>query len=116
MDISSINNIQIKNQFIEKAIGFSGDKTKAKPVPTQVSAINIKNNQEELRQNIEEMLKFFESNSSVRFQYDKSINRIIIQVLNGSNKEVIKQIPPESMVRFLKAFNDFIGLLVDKEI
>ncbi|HQE81185.1 MAG TPA: flagellar protein FlaG [Syntrophorhabdaceae bacterium] len=116
MDISSINNIQFKNQVIEKAIGFSGDKPKVKPATTQVPAINIKNNQEELRQNIEEMLKFFESNSSVRFQYDKSINRIIIQVLNGSNKEVIKQIPPESMVRFLKAFNDFIGLLVDKEI
>jgi len=116
MDISGINNIQVKNQVIEKAIRFSEEKAKIKPATAQAPITNTKNNHEEMQQNIEEMLKFFESNSSVRFQYDKSINRIIIQVLNGSNKEVIKQIPPESMVRFLKAFNDFIGLLVDKEI
>ncbi len=116
MDISGINNIQIKSQIIEKVAGFSSDKPKIKPATTQVPLFSPKQSQEEMQQNIEEMLRFFESNSSIKFQYDKSINRIIIQVVNGNNNEIIKQIPPEDMVRFLKAFNELIGLLVNKEI
>lgn len=116
MDISGINSIQIKSQISERIAGVSGEKTKPRAVNAKTPAINTRQTQEEVIQNIEEMLKFFESNSSVKFQYDKSIDRIIIQVVNGGNKEVIKQIPPEAMVRFLQAFNEFIGILVDKEI
>lgn len=116
MEISGINNTQIKQQPNEKFVGLHDNKTKVRIATTQAQTASLKQSHEELVQNIEEMLKFFESNNSVRFQYDKSINRIIIQVVNGGNKEVIKQIPPEGMVRFLQAFNEFIGILVDKEI
>lgn len=116
MDISTITNVQIKTKTPEKPIEFLEGRIKVKSETTQNTINQTKKSQEEIIQNIEEMLKFFEQNTSVKFQYDKSIHRVIIQVINGGNREIIKQIPPEEMVRFLKAFNEFIGLLVDKEI
>lgn len=116
MDVTAITNIQIKPKIQERTLEFLEGKVKIKAEAAKEINEQTKKSQEELIQNIEEMLKFFEQNTSVKFQYDKSINRIIIQVINGGNKEIIKQIPPEDMVRFLKAFNEFIGLLVDKEI
>jgi len=116
MDISGVDRIQIKQQTGEKSVNFLESKTNIKASINQKSSVTWKQSNEELTHNIEEMLKFFETNSSVKFHYDKSINRIIIQVVNDGNNETIKQIPPERILRFLKAFNEFIGILVDKEI
>lgn len=116
MEVSAITNIQIKSKIQEKTVEFPEGRIKVKPEGASDINEQVKKTQEEIIQNIEEMLKFFEQNTSVKFQYDKSINKIIIQVINGGNNEIIKQIPPEEMVRFLKAFNEIIGLLIDKEI
>ena len=116
MEISIINNITTNSKVVDRAAHVSTGKTENKaPQDLKPVSSTIREN-EKIAKDIEKMLEFFKQNSSVKFQYDKSINRVIIQVLNGSNNEVVKQIPPEDIVRFLKAFNELIGIIIDKEI
>jgi uncharacterized FlaG/YvyC family protein len=51
--------------------------------------------------------------TSVRFSYDKEIGRIVMQVLDTESATVVKQLPSEEVVAFLKRFRKTIALLVD---
>jgi len=72
--------------------------------------------EEEIVQIMQKKIMDFQTNNSIRFSYDASIKRVIVQILNGETKELVKQIPPEEMVRFLKAFNELVGLMVDRKV
>jgi len=53
------------------------------------------------------------NDTSVRFSYDKEIGRIVMQVLDKDSATVVKQLPSEEMVAFLKRFRKAVALLVD---
>jgi uncharacterized FlaG/YvyC family protein len=50
-----------------------------------------------------------------RLRIDKSSNRVVAQMVNENN-EVIKQIPPEELLRIAAKFRDFQGLLFDESV
>ena len=51
--------------------------------------------------------------TSVRLSYDKEIGRIVMQVLDKDSATVVKQLPPDEVVAFLKRFRKAVALLVD---
>jgi len=116
MEISGVNNIITNPKLADRLTNATSGKTESKTSQSLKPASSTIGENEQIAKDIEKMLQFFETNNSVKFQYDKSINRIIIQVVNDKKSEVIKQIPPEDIVRFLKAFNELIGIIIDKEI
>jgi len=118
MDIAIIGNTQNKIQPAFPVRSNTNSETVQLPKTTTSSnqTGNSEQPQKETIQDIKEILKFLNTNSSIKFNYDESINRVIIQVLNGNNHEIIKQIPPENIVKFLKAFNELIGIIINKEI
>lgn len=50
-----------------------------------------------------------------RLRIDKLSNRIVAQMVNENN-EVIKQIPPEELLRIAARFRDLQGILFDKTV
>ncbi len=50
-----------------------------------------------------------------RLRIDKSSNRVIAQMVNENN-EVVKQIPPEELLRIAARFRDLQGLLFDESV
>ena len=54
--------------------------------------------------------------TAVRISYDKAIGRIVVQFLDKESAEVVKQLPPEELVTFLKRFRKAVALLVDKTV
>ncbi len=71
---------------------------------------------EELARAVQEMLDRMNLLRSVRIDYDKSVNRMIIKIIEGGTDKVVRQIPPEGIVRFLKAFNDMMGMIIDEKV
>ena len=63
---------------------------------------------------INEQLK--SSNSSIQFSIDDKSNEIIVRIVDRDTGEVIRQIPPESIVRPRDSMRDMSGLFVEKKI
>lgn len=53
-------------------------------------------------------------NSDVSISFDPDLNQVIIQVMDGSTKKVLKQIPAEQYISFAKKFREVVGLLMDE--
>ena len=60
-----------------------------------------------------ERTSFLVNDTSVRISYDKEIGRVVMQVLDKESATVVKQIPSEEMVAFLRRFRTAVALLVD---
>jgi len=63
---------------------------------------------------INEQLK--SSNSSLQFIVDDKSNDVIVRIIDRDSGEVIRQIPPESIVRLRDSMKDMSGLFVEKKI
>ena len=53
-------------------------------------------------------------NRQVNFEIDGDTERIVIKVLDTETDKVVKEIPPEEVLRFVKRFHEALGLLVDE--
>lgn len=53
--------------------------------------------------------------SRPRLRIDESSNRVVAQIVNENN-EVIKQIPPEEMLKISARMRRFVGLFFDERI
>ncbi len=53
-----------------------------------------------------------------RFKYEilKNPDMIVLKIINNSNGEVVRQIPPEEAVRLAKAIDALLGLFIDKHV
>jgi len=63
---------------------------------------------------INEQLK--SSNSSLQFIVNDKSNDVIVRIIDRDSGEVIRQIPPESIVRLRDSMKDMSGLFVEKKI
>ncbi len=57
--------------------------------------------------------KFF--NRKIHLELEKDLNIMIVKVIDEETDEVIRQIPPEEVIRLSKHAQDLKGLLIDKE-
>lgn len=53
-------------------------------------------------------------NVKCRFDYREEINRIIIKVVDGDTKKVIREIPPEKTLDAVQKMWELAGLLIDE--
>lgn len=52
-------------------------------------------------------------NISLRFRIHEESERIMVQVINLENNEVIKEIPPEKILNVVAQIQNIIGLFID---
>ena len=53
--------------------------------------------------------------NQVSFNYDREIDRVIVQIKDENNGEVIRQIPPEEYVNFLARLKESGGAILNEE-
>jgi flagellar protein FlaG len=56
-----------------------------------------------------------DSNRSIRFNYDKSVNQLTVQVVDSATGEVVRQIPSRAMIAHEVAMRQYIGLLLNRK-
>ena len=57
-----------------------------------------------------------QTTSELRMQYDDQIGRIIARIVDPESHEVVRQIPAEEVVDFLRKFRRLVGGLVDRTV
>jgi flagellar protein FlaG len=95
-----------ENDFQEspQANPVSNSKVTKKPSREQVDGLV-----HDLNKSMQEM------GTRVSFSVDRNTNRTIIKVIDITTKEVVRQIPPEAMVRLSENITKLLGLMVDQE-
>lgn len=54
-------------------------------------------------------------NKRLDFRVDEKTNRVVVKVIDTKTDKVIKEIPPEQLLRLAAKIQEMIGLLVDEE-
>ncbi len=54
-------------------------------------------------------------NHQLSFSIDESTGRLLTKVVDSTTGEIIRQIPPERVLAFVRRFQEFLGLLVDEK-
>jgi flagellar protein FlaG len=89
---------------LKKAVSSSG---------TEVPPAKIS---EETRAKIESMVRELAASKQMNMYYDRDLDRVVVTVVNEENREVIRQIPSSEFVSFVKKFDEFIGLMVNRRV
>jgi flagellar protein FlaG len=55
-------------------------------------------------------------NHQLNFEIYEDTNRIYVQIVDKSTKEVIKQIPPEEMLELSAKIQEMVGIMLDKYV
>jgi flagellar protein FlaG len=50
---------------------------------------------------------------SVRFENDRTTKQLVVKIVDSNTNEVIRQIPPESLLGLRETLNDFKGNIVN---
>ena len=94
------------------------EKISVKPSPSK----NVKNADEKpSRETVEKTLvkanelarKF---SRELNFTYDDRIDKIVVKVMEGDTEKVIRQIPPEEMIRLSVKMDDLLGMLINQDV
>ena len=71
-------------------------------------------NLEEVRDELNRYIRMF--NTHLSFEVDHPSKRIIIKIVDAETEEVIRQIPPEELLRIMHHIDELLGLLVDERV
>jgi len=74
------------------------------------------NLEQTVRESVEKLNEFIRPYvTSLQFSVDKDLGRIVVKIMDGETKEVIKQIPSEDVLALTKALGKVAGLFVKQE-
>ena len=50
------------------------------------------------------------------FSYDERIDRVVVTVREGDTDKVVRQLPPEEMIRLSVKMDDILGMLINQSV
>ena len=55
-------------------------------------------------------------NCDLEFSYNKEVNVMSVKMIDRKTQEVLKEMPPESMIKHMMAAKDWLGAFLDKNV
>ncbi len=110
-NLENVPIVEIKNRRFSDA-----DKTenqKGKVVNSEDIKKHEKIDTEEAMEKIAQTARLF--NRNIRLEVDDDLKIMVVKVIDSETEEVIRQIPPEEIIRLSKNARDLKGLLINKE-
>jgi uncharacterized FlaG/YvyC family protein len=53
---------------------------------------------------------------TLSFSYDDRIEKVIVKVMEGDGDKMVRQIPPEEMIRLSVRMDEIMGMLIDQNV
>lgn len=79
-------------------------------------AIGNRNSDEnEVKEAVKELNKLFDNNTYAEYEVREGIGNIIIRIIDGNTKEVIREIPPEKIIEMVEAMCERAGIMLNKK-
>lgn len=114
----AVNNVRV-GEFIASfpAKSTDGQNVNPKASPKQ-PAENVEIfSQEELAPVIETINGFMSNlNADIRFQLHDKTQRLMVQVVDVSNDQILREFPPHQLLDTLAKISDYVGALLDKRV
>ncbi len=87
------------------------------PVPTTADAAPAKVDPKEVKQAASELNQALKSlNDHLQFSVDSSTKSTVVRLIDGDTGEVVRQIPPEEILRLRAYYKEHQGLLVNTAV
>jgi uncharacterized FlaG/YvyC family protein len=67
-----------------------------------------------MKEALQQLLTEMSSLDHMRMEYDASIKRVVVSVMDGSGERVIRQIPSEELIDFARRFSDYLGSIINR--
>ena len=71
--------------------------------------------EKEVKEAVEELNKLFDKNTYAEYEVREGIGNIIIRIIDGNTKEVIREIPPEKIIEMVEAMCERAGIIFNKK-
>lgn len=75
---------------------------------------NLNEEVDVLKQNLDKLKKIFRGQAE--FRIDKDVNKVVIKIKDPDTGEIIRQIPPEMVVKISKNIQELLGVLMDERV
>jgi len=69
----------------------------------------------EIAKGIEPRISTFK-NTGISFSINKDLGKMVVKVIDKDTDEVIRQIPPEEMIRLMARMTEIVGMLMDEKV
>ena len=119
MDVKSVSNIQssiemnVQNtatQKIDRADRIHEDQAQEEFDHKKISPKMV----EELVKELEKKLSML--NTQLKISIDKDTDMVVVKVIDKETKKVIRQIPPEYVLKIVKYLDEITGLLYNNKV
>ncbi len=120
-NMASVQNATTQNTITQENVSNLSSQTTLALTQTQsdtkkntnlssISKGDIKNLVQKLNDTIKQL------NDSVKFSYSEDIKGLIVKVIDNKTGQVIRQIPPEELIKLEASLAQSIGLIFNKEV
>jgi flagellar protein FlaG len=100
---TNAQNLQDEKSQDEKSIDYSNT--------------SIDNLEKQIQKAIEQLTKNLSYlNTHLSITLDKKADSLVIKIIDNKTNQVIKEIPPEYMIRIAEAINNLVGIVVNKKV
>ena len=122
MDVKSISNVQssieMNVQNMHDIQGLKHDKSDRVLQHERNEKDNMKNISPKM---LEELIKELEKkltmlNTQLKISIDKDTDMVVVKVIDKETKKVIRQIPPEYVLKIAKYLDEIAGLLYNNKV
>jgi Uncharacterized flagellar protein FlaG len=97
------NNTNTQNLQDEKSIDYTNT--------------SIDNLEKQIQKAIEQLTKNLSYlNTHLNITLDKKADSLVIKIIDNKTNQIIKEIPPEYMLRIAEAINNLVGIVVNKKV
>jgi flagellar protein FlaG len=97
------NNTNTQNLQDEKSIDYTNT--------------SIDNLEKQIQKAIEQLIKNLSYlNTHLSITLDKKADSLVIKIIDNKTNQVIKEIPPEYMLRIAEAINNLVGIIVNRKV
>ncbi len=62
------------------------------------------------------IVEAMENNNTLQMNFDKELNRVIVQVINRNSQEVITQIPSQEVLNMMRRLRQYLSLITDGRV
>ncbi len=72
---------------------------------------------DEIENVIKEMNQFIQIfNAKIAFEIDKDTKKTVLKIIDAQTNEIIRQIPPEELLKISRRISELLGLIINEKV
>ncbi|AYD40714.1 flagellar protein [Clostridium fermenticellae] len=115
--------VNVVSQGRQKAEIFNSDKTTAKVIAScekaenNVKSSNKRVSETDIKRALDKFNKLLEDKSThLKYEVYGKFKDIVVKVIDDNTEDVIKELPPKSIIDMVDKFCEMAGMFVDKKV